>query len=71
VATHPNAFVSQLQAGDRLIGAGYYHDEYEKEEGRWKISSTGFVRIFESIEQIETRPGVRVRTDEARGMLGA
>jgi hypothetical protein len=61
--------VTDLKKGDRLTGAGYYHDEYEKEDGEWRIASTGFVRIFESVESIGDRPGVRVRIDEARGKL--
>jgi hypothetical protein len=70
-ASHPNAFVTDLKDGDRLMGAGYYHDEYEKEDGQWKIASTGFVRIFESVESIGGRPGVRVQTDKSRGKLNS
>ena len=33
--------------------AAYYHDEYVKIGGDWKISSCGFVRIYEAI----IRPG--------------
>jgi len=36
-----------VEAGARLRGAGFYHDEYRRVNGDWKISSTGYVRTFE------------------------
>jgi len=36
-----------LRKGQRAEGAGIYHDEYVKVDGRWLIQSTGFVRIYE------------------------
>jgi hypothetical protein len=30
-----------------LRGYGYYQDEYAKVDGRWKIKSTGYKRVFE------------------------
>ncbi len=36
-------------SGSELRGAGFYHDEYVKERGEWKLSSTGYVRTFEEI----------------------
>lgn len=32
-----------------LRGAAFYHDEYVKEQGVWKIKSTGYRRIFEEM----------------------
>ena len=32
-----------------LRGAAFYHDEYVRDEGRWKIKSTGYSRIFEEM----------------------
>lgn len=33
--------------GSKLHGAAYYHDEYVKIDGEWKIQSTGYQRILE------------------------
>lgn len=30
-----------------MVGTGIYHDEYEKRDGEWLISMTGYERIFE------------------------
>jgi hypothetical protein len=64
----PTSVVSNDQGGERLIGAGYYYDEYEKEDGQWKIASTGYVRLFEAIEQPRDSP-MRLRVEKARGRL--
>ncbi len=31
----------------RLEGAAFYHDEYRKVDGEWKISKTGYQRTYE------------------------
>lgn len=36
----------------RLYGTGIYHDRYVKEDGAWKISHTGYARIFECVEPL-------------------
>lgn len=33
-----------------LRGAGFYHDEYVKVDGEWKIKLTGYERTFEEME---------------------
>ena len=33
-----------------LRGAGFYHDEYIKIDGEWKISATGYERTYEEVE---------------------
>ena len=43
--------VINLQNNTTLRGAGFYHDEYVKRDGRWQISLTGYERTFEEIEQ--------------------
>ena len=37
-----------------LHGAGFYHDEYVKVGGEWKIAVTGYDRTFEQIEVRDT-----------------
>jgi hypothetical protein len=32
-----------------LRGAAFYHDEYVKVSGEWKIKHTGYERIFEEV----------------------
>ena len=39
-----------MPAGTVLHGTGIYHDEYVKIDGEWKISLTGYERIFEYTE---------------------
>lgn len=40
-----------LEGGEVLQGAGHYYDEYRLVAGEWRISSSGYVRIFERIER--------------------
>jgi hypothetical protein len=65
----PSLVAEDIRGGERLIGAGYYYDEYEKEDDQWKIASTGYVRLFEVIEQLRDRPNVTMRFEKARGRL--
>jgi hypothetical protein len=53
----------QANGGERLIGAGYYYDEYAIEDGDWRIASTGYVRLFQAVEQ---QP-LQTQFDPARG----
>jgi hypothetical protein len=64
----PTLVASNIRGGERLIGAGYYYDEYEKEDGQWRIASTGYVRLFEAIEQPRDPP-MKLRVEKARGRL--
>ena len=36
-----------------LWGAAFYEDEYVKEDGQWRIQSTGYHRTFEEIQSRE------------------
>lgn len=38
-----------LAGGGTIQGAAYYYDEYTKQGDQWKISQSGFVRIFEAL----------------------
>jgi hypothetical protein len=39
-----------------LRGAAFYEDEYVKEDGQWRIASTGYERIY---EEVQSRKDVR------------
>jgi hypothetical protein len=63
VFTHGN-----IQGGEEMTGAGYYYDEYRKEADGWKISSTGYVRIYEVIERKPARAHIDLECDPSRGL---
>ncbi len=42
--------VINLKDNTTLRGAGFYHDEYVRRDGRWLIRVTGYERTFEEIE---------------------
>jgi hypothetical protein len=65
----PALVADGIQGGERLIGAGYYYDEYEKEDGQWKVASTGYVRLFETTEQPQDQPNMKRRFEKARGRM--
>jgi len=39
-----------VKADTRLRGAGFYHDEYVKVGGQWRLKHTGYVRTFEEVQ---------------------
>ncbi len=41
-----------LENKNRLYGAAIYKDEYQKIDGEWKISRTGYSRTFEFVEPL-------------------
>lgn len=43
--------VIDLDANTTLRGAGFYHDEYVKVNGEWKIKLTGYTRTYEELEE--------------------
>jgi len=44
--------VIDLDNDSYYVGAAYYHDEYVKQDGQWRIAHTGYERIW---EQYQTR----------------
>src|SRR5688500_16389713 len=41
----------------QIRGAGYYADEYRKDsDGAWRISATGYERIYEAMTSLEDTP---------------
>lgn len=55
-----------LHFGITLRGAGFYRDEYVKVQGKWKLKSTAYDRLFEEMEAREDTPSLRV-TDRMFG----
>jgi hypothetical protein len=52
--------VLMLDYGLSLRGAAFYTDEYVKDDGTWRISSTGYKRTFEEIARRDKIPGLRL-----------
>jgi hypothetical protein len=51
-ALHDN--VIDLDNDRYLQGAAYYHDEYVKQDGQWKIAHTGYQRLWEQSQSRST-----------------
>jgi hypothetical protein len=43
-----------------LRGAAFYHDEYVKLDGAWKLQSTGYVRTFEEMQDRSETPSLKL-----------
>lgn len=39
-----------------IHGAAYYHDTYRREDGVWRIASTAYERIYETLQSYEDQP---------------
>jgi hypothetical protein len=50
-------YVIFVKADLRLRGAGFYSDEYVREDGNWRITHTGYVRTFEEVQNAAQGPG--------------
>ena len=44
--------VIHLEAAVRIYGSAIYQDSYRLEVGEWKISATGYKRVFEAMEPL-------------------
>jgi hypothetical protein len=42
--------VISTESGVTIRGSGFYTDEYLKLDGSWRISSTGYKRVYEELE---------------------
>src|SRR5574337_1697535 len=49
-----------LDAGTTLRGSAFYHDEYVKVNGQWKIKLTGYQRVYEEIEKRAAAPTLQL-----------
>jgi hypothetical protein len=55
-----------MGAGAVLHGSAFYHDEYVKLEGQWKIQRTGYERVFEAVHEGAAKAfDLRSRWDKA------
>jgi len=44
-----------------IVGAAFYRDRYERgEDGRWRITHTGYVRTYEAILSLDDLPSFRL-----------
>ncbi|WP_405491883.1 nuclear transport factor 2 family protein [Nocardia sp. NBC_00511] len=43
-----------------IRGAAYYHDTYHREDGVWRITRTGYQRIYESKQSTAGLPGYEI-----------
>ncbi|MFK8021249.1 MAG: nuclear transport factor 2 family protein [Pseudomonadales bacterium] len=47
--------VINLESKIRIYGAGIYHDEYRKINGKWYFSRTGYERTYECAEPLDPK----------------
>ena len=52
--------VIDLENKVTIRGAGFYHDEYVKVGGQWKLKVTGYQRTFEELESRADTPSLTV-----------
>jgi hypothetical protein len=50
-----------------LRGAAFYHDEYVKQGGAWKIKSTGYTRTFEEVRDRSETPSLKLTKTMFKG----
>jgi ketosteroid isomerase-like protein len=51
-----------IATGHRVVikGAAFYEDTYRRgEDGRWRISHTGYTRIYETMSSLDDTPSLR------------
>jgi len=53
-------YLIMTEANMSLHGTAFYHDEYVKIDGEWKIKSTGYDRVFEEIWSRADIPSLKV-----------
>ena len=53
-------YVIMVDLNLSLHGAAYYHDEYVKVNGEWKIKHTGYDRLFEEMWNRAEIPSLKV-----------
>lgn len=54
----------ETKYGLRIRGAGYYTDTYRlDDDGKWRIASTGYRRIYESVRSLADTPSFQLLTN--------
>ncbi len=53
-------YLIDTQGNWSMRGAAFYHDEYAKINGEWKIKSTGYDRIFEEFWSRADSPSLKI-----------
>ena len=54
-------YLIQNEASRFMRAAAFYHDEYVKVDGEWKIKSTGYDRVFEESWRGDDLPSLKVK----------
>ncbi|WP_406275035.1 nuclear transport factor 2 family protein [Nocardia sp. NBC_00881] len=53
--------VIAMQYGVLIRGAGYYTDTYRRDiDGQWRITSTGYQRVYESMQSLSDTPSFQL-----------
>ncbi len=52
--------VIDTRSNTTLRGASFYHDEYVKAGGAWKLKSTGYERTFEEVQDRAETPSLKI-----------
>ncbi len=52
--------VIDTRSNTTLRGASFYHDEYVKQGGAWKLKSTGYERTFEEVQDRAETPSLKI-----------
>lgn len=50
-------------------GTAFYHDRYEKVDGKWLIKATAYERNYEIVEKMETLPNLTVHYLASHGKV--
>jgi len=52
--------VIAVEYGVVIIGAAFYEDRYRREDGRWRITHTGYQRTYEATLKLEDMPSFQL-----------
>ena len=53
-------YVIDTKTDTSIRGSAFYHDEYVKVKGEWKIKSTGYDRVFEELWSRKETPSLKL-----------
>jgi len=52
--------VIDAERNTMLRGTAFYRDEYVKQDGTWRLQSTGYERVFEEVQDRSETPSLRI-----------